>query len=115
MRAESALVKPQEAPQEVLEPVSVFCKCVAYLREIEGIPIRGDAKTVLPNVDRPYVGGVVIQRFGDVFHTDVILAILPSGTLYVRGSNFTPCVVEQRTIERNSPTIVGYWFRNINL
>ena len=100
------VVKPVYIPPE--------CECIRYLREVLGVPIRGNANTVKPNVDRPYVGGVVLQNLNGTAHASYIMAILPNGNLWVAEANFNKCVSGTRVIIKDSPQITGYWFKNLN-
>ena len=96
------------------EPYNVLCSCVTYLREIKGLNIRGDAKDIKSNVDRPYVGGVVLQDINGVAHASLIVAILPNKNLLVDEANNERCKITERVIVHNSTQIRGYWFSNPN-
>ena len=90
------------------------CSCVTWLRTAKGIPIRGDAINIQPNVDRPYVGGVVLMKFGTTGHAALITHILPSGALWVIQANRIKCKVTEGVVFPNDPRVRGYWFKNIN-
>jgi len=103
------------APTEVyLEEYDVRCYCVAYLREVKEIPIRGNAEDIIPNVDHPLVGGVVLINYGGIAHAGLIQAILPSGAIYMESANRLPCQVTNDVISQDDPRIRGFWFRNLN-
>lgn len=120
--------KPQPVLAKVIEEVIIVddfieetetpieCLCVAFLRIAKGVNIRGNADQIKMNVDRPYVGGVVIQKYGDIFHASYILAILPNGNLYLEEANKEPCkVTKGRVLDKDSTVIQGYYFKNPNL
>ena len=97
------------------EDTAIECLCVAWLRTVKGVNIRGNASTIPLNVDRACVGGVVIQKYGDTFHASYILAILPNGNLYLEEANKEHCkVTKGRVLEKDSDVIQGYYFKNPN-
>ena len=96
--------------------VPIECLCVAFLREVKGVNIRGNAEDIETNVNQPYVGGVVIQKYGNTFHASYILAILPNGNLYLEEANKEHCkITKGRVLEKDSKAIQGYYFKNPNL
>ena len=102
--------------REIPENLSNACYCVTWLRESEGIPIRGDAQTIIPNVDRPYVGGVVLLTFNDgTPHAAKILFRISEKVIWIRQANKVKCQVTEEALDLSDPRIRGYWFRNLNL
>ena len=73
------------------------CECVRYLREVLGINIRGDAINIQPNIEKPFVGAVILLDFDGVGH-----------------AGLTKYVLSDRIIYQDSNFIRGYYFRNPN-
>ena len=96
------------------EEYDIACFCVTFLREIKGVNIRGNASDIRPNIDHPLVGGVVLQKYGDVYHASYISAIFPNGNLWVEEANKKPCEITSRVIELDDKAIYGYFFKNPN-
>ena len=114
--------EPQELADAVLvddvelaeENYDIACFCVTWLREVAGIPILGNAEDITPNVDRPYVGGVILLDYDGVAHAGLITAIFPSGAIYMKSANKTKCQVTESVVSKDSSNIRGFWFKNIN-
>lgn len=109
----------REAPRVQLEAVKraeasvrVECECVRWLREVRGIDIRGHAKDLQPNVDKPYPGGVVLIEYPNTSHAGEIIGTLINGDIYYISANESECEVTYNTIKHDSPRIRGYWYRN---
>ena len=89
------------------------CECVRYLREVLDVPIRGNAQDILPNVDIPIVGGVVLLEYGDYSHAAQIQYLLPK-CMYVKQGNKISCQATEECIPYDSENIRGFWFKNLN-
>ena len=90
------------------------CYCVQWIRKTYGIPIHGNANTLVPNVDRAYPGGVIILEYNGLWHAVYIIAILPNGNYYVHEANYHHCKTDDRVIEKNDPAIRGFIYLNPN-
>ena len=103
-------------PPECESVYDYGCSCMVYLTRDKGIPIKGDAINVVPNVDFPIVGGVVLIHLPNgVGHAAYIEAILINGNLWVSECNWRTGKCGTRVIDKDSPDIFGYWFTNPNL
>ena len=103
--------------EEVVILQSVYippeCECVRYLREVLNVPIRGNAQDIIPNVDVPLVGGVVLLEYGDYSHAAQIQWLLPK-CMFVKEGNRITCQATTNCIPYDSSNIRGFWFRNLN-
>ena len=100
---------------EVGVSVPAECECVRYLREALGVPIKGDAHTIVPNVDGPIAGGVVLFNYNGVYHASYIKWIFPNGNFWVVEGNKEHCAETERPIFRDDLAIRGYWYKNPNV
>lgn len=109
-------VEENEEPEVVhTDPgFSIECYCVWWIRESKGVPIRGNAYAIEPNVDHAIPGGVVLLEYENVSHAAYIKAILPNGSLYIEEANYEPCEVTERVIDPDEYNIRGYWYKNPN-
>jgi len=90
------------------------CECVRWLREERDIPIRGDAKNIIPNVDYPFIGGVILISYSGAEHAGIIKYILPSGAIYFESANLEKCKVTDTVIQIDDEKIRGFYFKNPN-
>ena len=97
---------------EEVEPVveKVECYCVTYLRERLGVNIRGDASTIIPNTDKPIIGGVVLFKYDHASRIKLILL----DRLIVEESNYEKCTPTERVIMKEDKDIRGYYYKNPN-
>ena len=96
-----------------------------YLRIVEGVNIRGDARVQVPNTQQVNadVGDVVILRYGNVYHAallvgavgekDIGTAIVPE-QLIIHEANFERCRTTTRWIPWDDPHILGILRPNKN-
>jgi len=96
------------------EIYDIRCFCITYIREVKGVNIRGNAENIISNVDHPLVGGVVLQKYGEIYHASFISAILPSGNMWVEEANKKSCQITSRVLELDDKAIYGYYFTNPN-
>ena len=91
--------------------------CVTYLREIRGIPIRGDADTITPNINEPVTGVVVIFNYNGTYHVAEVGYILIDRFQIAAESNFEHSGKESsgRVVMMNDTHIIGYRYVNPNL
>jgi hypothetical protein len=85
------------------------CNCVAFIRTM-GVhfPRLEDAKDLDTNSLVPIVGGVVKLVYNGIYHLAYIEKITAEG-LYLRESNYKPCLIARRLIPLNDPHIIGYY------
>ncbi len=109
----------ESTKEEVSLPEHSICDnpykcCVTYLREIRGIPIRGDADTIIPNLNVPIKGVVVIFNYGGVYHVAEVGYVLLDRFIIEAESNFGLSGKESsgRIVMMNDESIVGY--RHVN-
>ena len=86
---------------------SVYCSCIATARMLGANLPKGDAKDLKRN-SPPTVGGVVILRYGSVYHTSYIQYLFPGG-MWVQEGNKIPCKYSERFIFFTDPNIIGFW------
>jgi hypothetical protein len=91
----------------------VECECVRWIREVKGIPIKGNANTIPRTADKPYAGGVLLMQYGNVSHAAFIVAPLP-GCILVEQANKERCKVTTECIPYDSKEIRGYYYANPN-
>ena len=105
-----------------LFPVEVFaapltCECVRWLREAQGVPIKGDAWTLTPthSVKNADMGNVLLTTEGPG-HAALIIGFegqVAAGSythpafIRVLETNYTRCKVGTRLIAWNDPKIKG--------
>ena len=118
---EKVVIVKARAVEEVIIPELPLCDnpyncCVTYLREIRGIPIRGDADTIIPNLDIPIKGVVVIFNYNGVYHVAEVGYVLLDRFIIEAESNFGLSGKESsgRIVMMNDTSIVGYRFVNPN-
>jgi len=94
----------------VIEEIdSVYCYCVAYLREILGVNVQGDADQLTPNLPLFLAdsGDIALLDYNGVIHASLIVEKLATGLL-VRESNFKYCEPTERIIPYSAP-FVGFY------
>ena len=91
-----------------------YCSCILYLQE-RGLNIRGNAVDLVPNTDRPFVGGVVIFHYpSGVAHASYIEIVFPSGNFRVSEWNYREGQYTERNIFKDDKNIYGYMYVNPN-
>ncbi|KKK61179.1 hypothetical protein LCGC14_3016910 [marine sediment metagenome] len=113
-------VDPPEAikiytPEEVEEIVSEykieksdFCYCLRTARNLGAKLPYVDAKDLKRNAT-PTQGGVIIMKYGDVYHTPYIQFILKGG-MWVQEGNYRKCQFTERFIYWDDPAIIGFYY-----
>ena len=100
----------EEILEEYIEEVdeeSIYCQCLKTSRSLGANLPRVDAKDLKRN-GTPTQGGVVIMKYGTVYHTAYIMYLFPGG-FYVGEGNFKPCAYTERFIYWDDPAIQGFW------
>ena len=88
--------------------------CIAYLRERLGVNIRGNAEDIIPNIEKPFVGAVILMNFNGIAHAGLIQYVLADRIIF-RDSNFIEGTPRKNVmIMKNSSNIRGYFFKNPN-
>src|SRR3990167_8536920 len=92
----------------LLTPLFTFadvrCECVSYLRIVQGVNIRGDARVQVPNTQ---------QVNAEVGEKDIGTAIVPE-QLIIHEANFERCRTTTRWIPWDDPHILGILRPNKN-
>ena len=119
---EAIRIYTPEEVEEISTPEPSICDnpyncCVTYLREIRGIPIRGDADTIVPNLNEPIKGAAVIFNYNGIYHVAEVGYILIDRFQIEAESNFESSSKESsgRVVMMNDPHIIGYRYVNPNL
>ena len=88
------------------------CSCVNYLISL-GIPIRGNAIDLVPNIKTPQRGDVMLLTYRDkhtgetIGHAAFVEGPMPGG-VYISEWNFVHCTATQRLVSWDDPHIKGY-------
>lgn len=102
----SLIMSLKEALKDPHGPVE--CSCIRTARaEGVDIPYLTNAEDLNPN-SPPVIGGLILLKYGDVYHVAKILEFTDVGFRVVEG-NMTPCVKEKRIIYYIDPFIRGFW------
>ena len=88
------------------KPFDIECLCVGWINRVMGVPIKGNARDIIPN-SAPVKGGVVLFKYVE-YHAAYILELFPGGML-VRDANFKPCEVTERFVYFSDKHIRGFW------
>lgn len=86
------------------------CSCIQTAKAL-GVKVSGNAKDLKPN-SSPKVGGLILMKYGEVYHVAVIMEIIPTsyGQLFkVREGNYQKCKITEREIRSDDRKILGYW------
>lgn len=96
-----------EEYREEIDEESIYCQCLKTSRSLgANLPyINADQ---LNKNGTPTQGGVVILKYGDVYHTAYIQFILKGG-LWVQEGNYVRCKKTERFISWDDPNIIGFW------
>lgn len=88
------------------------CYCVMYLRERLGVPIRGDAWTIQPNIPINMIveGDVLVFYYPStgVYHVGVSTKV-KDGFITFAESNYHHCKPSTRTVHYTDPSIKGVY------
>jgi len=118
-RAEAQEVSPLHIFDEAIDliveeleltSIDVKCYCVTWLRQIIGVNIKGDADTIIPNVDRKDVwhGDIILFKYSNAYHAAQIKEMRPDGYL-VQEANKERCKVTERLILYEDSAIRGFY------
>lgn len=102
---------PQIAiPAEPVVAEKVECLCVAYLRERLGVPIKGDANTLIPNIPLGdiVIGSVVLFQYENVSHAAMIIG-LDRDEMTVQEANWRHCKETIRTLKTTDKSVKGFY------
>lgn len=87
-----------------------LCSCIQTAKML-GVPIpRGtDASEIMPD-GTPKKGGLLLLKYGKIYHVAVIQEINIEGNYYlVKEGNYQKCKLTVRKIPRDSLSIRGFW------
>lgn len=81
----------------------VACECVRWLREVQGVNVRGDAVTLRPNepIQDVVEGDVLLTQYGNVSHASVVVDVHRAATVFLDEENFYTKVVSVTVKESN--------------
>ena len=82
--------------------------CMAYLWNVKGIKIKGDARDIKMNTTTPVVGFVMKLKYPHNFHAAFIEQIGTS-TISISETNYKRGKFTQREIQIGDPAILGYY------
>lgn len=82
------------------------CSCTSTARVLGAKLPRGNAIDLIPNIDIPVVGGVVVFDYGHVAYVE---KVTPEG-IYVREGNYEKCRITRRLLEWNRTDVKGYYY-----
>lgn len=86
-----------------------MCSCIQAAKVFGAkIPPRTSADDFVSNSSFPVVGGLVIFRYGTVYHVAVVRGISQEG-IFIKEGNKVKCSATARTISWNDSHIIGYW------
>lgn len=111
MRAEEAVyIEPEPPKPTPVGASSVKCRCVQWLRETQGINIKGDADTIKPNtaLEDIYPGVVILFRYDGISHAALITSLHRDEATIIE-ANYRPCQVGTRTVKITDPSIMGFY------
>lgn len=84
------------------------CSCIQTAKAF-GVKVKGNAADLVPNVETPQKGDLVLFRYkSGVSHVAVVKS-LSEGVLSVTEGNLEPCQISSRTVPVTDQNIVGYW------
>lgn len=87
------------------EYVYVVCNCWALVKTL--IPNLPMTKDIIPNINKPVVGSVLIAQYGALRHYAIVEKV-EGDTFTIYESNFHPCLTGNRTLNINDPHIIGF-------
>ncbi len=107
-----AATTPEIAPEQPKKALSsdLECFCVKWLREKMGVPIKGDADTLIPNTPLGdiTIGTVVLFDYGNISHAAIIIG-LHRDEMTVHESNWRHCRETVRTLKLTDPSVMGFY------
>lgn len=87
-----------------------ICSCTAEVRRLGAhVPTKDE---LVSNTTYPRVGGVVIQKYGELRHLSFVTSVGEDG-IHVKETNFKKCERGTRIIPFNDSHTIGYWKEDI--